>query len=200
VGRGETVDVGTIALGSPGSVHGKVQDENGRPVAWCRIYLLSERLKPNADPPLTDADGLYEAKGLPPGTYTLFALSPRHPLGVRRGIEVPEGARVGVNVDLDAPGPLVLRVVDEGGRPIEGARLVWTFRGLAPPDSSMIGKLEPPAFGSNTSGPDGVIRKPLLPEGDILIRIEADGHAGAQETIALRKGETKTVEIRLQKR
>ncbi len=197
---GGTVDLGTIALGDPGSVYGRVQDHSGQPIAWCRIYLLSSKLKLNFDPPLTDAEGRYDVQGLSPGSYTLFALSPRHPLAIRRGIEVGEDIRRRVNVDTVAAAPLVLRVLDEQGEPIPDAQLVWTFPDLAPFDSSTIGKLEPSSFGSNTAGSDGVIRKPFLPEGGVEIRVEAEGYAAARRRIALRAGESQDVEIRLQKR
>lgn len=199
VERGETVDLGTIALGDPGSVHGRVQDHKGQPIAWCRVYLLGSRFESNFDPPFTDAKGRYDIQGLSPGTYTVFAVSPRHPLGIRRRIEVREGARIRVNIDVAAPAPLVLRVVDEQDQPVRGAKLVWTSPDLKPLDSSMVGDREPPGFGSNVSDSNGLIRKPYLPEGDVEVRIEAKGYARASRTITLRAGETRSVEIRLQK-
>ncbi|MHC4164052.1 MAG: carboxypeptidase regulatory-like domain-containing protein [Planctomycetota bacterium] len=197
VERGETVNLGTIALGDPGSVHGKVQDHKGQPIAWCRVYLLGSRFESNFDPPFTDAKGRYDVQGLSPGTYTVFAVSPRHPLALRRKIVVREGARVRVNVDVAASAPLILRVVNEQGQPVRGAQLIWTFPDLKPLDSSMVGDREPPGFGSNVSDLNGLIQKPFLPEGDVEVRIEAKGYARARRTITLRAGEKQTVEIRL---
>jgi hypothetical protein len=102
-----------------------------------------------------------------------------------------------VNIDVAAPAPLILRVVDGQDQPVRGAQLIWTFPDLKPLDSSMVGDREPPGFGSNVSDLNGLIQKPFLPEGDVEVRIEAKGYARARRTITLRAGEKQTVEIRL---
>jgi len=198
--RGETVDLGTIALGDPGSIHGTVRDHTGRPVQWCRVYLLSSKLKANYDPPYTDARGRFDVKGLSPGTYMLFALSPRHPLSLRQKIEIGEGDRIRMDIEMVASAPLTIRVMTEQDQPIAGAQLVWTFPALKPLDSSMVGDREPPGFGSNVSDEAGIIRKPFFPEGEVELRIDAVGHARARRTVTMKAGEKKTVEIRLKRK
>ncbi len=199
VKQGQTIDVGTIALGEPGSLHGTVRDHEGKPVAWCRVYVLAGNFKSNYNPPFTNRSGRYDIQGLTPGTYTLFAVSPQHPLAIRRKIEVREGVRSRVNVELGAPAALILKIVNERGEPVPGAELAWTSPDLKPLDSSMVGDREPPGFGSNVSDADGVIQKPFLPAGDIEVRIKAKGYALLHQKISLEAGKPQTVEIKLKK-
>jgi len=197
--RGASVDIGTVALGEPGSVRGIVQDHRGAPVAWSRVYLLSAKLEGAPQPPTTKPDGRYEVRDLSPGIYTLFALSPRHPLSIHRRVTVAEGAHVILNISLPASAPLTLFVTDDKRRPIPGARLVWTFPDLKPLDSSMLGKREPPSYGANISDAQGLIRKPFLPAGNIELLVAAKGHAPVRRTITLRAGEAQRVEIVLRR-
>jgi hypothetical protein len=200
VKAGETVDVGTIALGRPGAVEGVVQDHEGKPVQWCRVYLLGSNLTLNRKPPHTDGAGRYEAKGVTPGTYTVFAVSPQHPLAIRRNVVVRENETTRVDIDLPQSAPLTLNVVDEEGRPIEGAELTWTCPDLKPLDSSMVGKHEPPTFGRNVSDANGVIHKPHLPAGDVEVLLKADDRVPARRLLTLRAGERQSVDIVLSRR
>ena len=195
--KGETVDVGTIALGEGGRIEGVVRDAAGNPVQWARLYVLNAKLQTNNDAPWTDRRGRYALESITPGTYQLFAVSPRHPLALVKGVEVGEGATARAPVTFGESAPLTLRVVDEQGAPVEGAELVWGFPALAPFNSSHFGSYEPPGFGANESDAEGRIEKPCLPAGPVSWHVSAEGYAGASGQATLEPGVPQTVEVRL---
>ena len=176
---------------------GTVRDHAGRPVRWAKIHLLSPKLETNFGAPMTDKRGRYEVKGLAPGKYTLFAVSPRHPLAMVRNIAIEENRATEVDVSFAASAPITLRVVDEQSQPVAGAKLIWSFDAIKPLDSSMVRGREPPGYGSNIAGADGVIKKPYFPAGPVYLKIEAKGFETKRHTVELEPGQPKEVEIRL---
>jgi protocatechuate 3,4-dioxygenase beta subunit len=200
VAQGETIDLGEIRLGDAGVVHGTVRDAAGQPVRWAKIHLLSPKLETNWSAPFTNEHGRYEVEGLAPGSYTLFAVSPSHPLALVKGVEIKEGGRTRIDVDFAPSAPLTIRVLDEQAQPIAGAKLIWTFDAIRPIDSSMIGGREPAGYGANVSDENGVIRKPFFPAGKVYLNIEAKGLQTVQRTVEMEPGQAKTVEVRLQRK
>jgi hypothetical protein len=192
---GATADLGTLRLGDAGAVEGVVRDAAGRPVPFARVHVLSAKLETTDEPALTDARGAFAVDALAPGTYAVFAVSPRHPLGIRKGVVVEEGARAAVEMVLPAPAPLAIRVLDAGGRPVAGAKLVYTFEALRPLTSEMVSAYEPATFGSNVSDADGWIRKPFLPPGPLELHILTQGHAALTRTIDLQPSTPTNLEI-----
>jgi hypothetical protein len=191
---GETKDVGTIRLGPAGGIELAVRDDLGAPVAYARVYGLSRKLEPLISP-FTDADGRVRLDDLNPGAYTLFVVSPRHPIGIARGIEVAGGEAVRVDVHLPAAAPVTLLVRDALGRAVPGARLVFTFPALAPLDSSFAEHYEPKGFGSNEADEHGRIVKPFLPTGEVTLVVSAEGLPSAKRTIDRGPGEATEIEI-----
>ncbi len=108
--------------------------------------------------------------------------------------------RLRVAIDMVASAPLTIRVMNEQDQPIPGAKLVWTFAAIKPLDSSMVGDREPPGLGSNVADQAGIIRKPFLPEGEVELRIAAEGYSRARRTVTMKAGESQTVEIRLRRK
>lgn len=194
----DEVDLGDLALGDAGAVAGTVRDAAGRAVPYARVHLLSAKFEAAPGVHFTDADGRFEVRGLAPGVYNLFVVSPRHPLGVVRGVLVKEGETADVRHSLDPAAPLTLVVRDGNGLPVEGARLVYTFAALLPLDSDLARQHEPETFGANASDARGEIRKPLMPAGEVVLRVEAEGFRPWRETLVLPPGEPRTVDVRLE--
>jgi len=198
---GEDGQFGFDRAGDPGRVRGQIKDAAGAPVAYARIHALNAKLQSNDDRiPFTDADGKFSIDGLAPGPYTLFVVSPRHPLGIHKGIQIREGETTDVALDLDPACPLTLVVKDAEGQPIEGARLIYTFAALQPLNSSMVAEYEPPGFGRNVSGAKGEIRKPFMAAGALVIQVSKQGYGTATKTVSLVAGVATRVEVELNTR
>ncbi len=194
---GEVKDLGTIKLGPGGTIGGSVLDAQQRPVPYARINILNDKLQTNDDEPYTDAEGRYEVTGVSPGLFTVFAVSPRHPLGMVRGVEVREGERTAVQVVFVEPAPLQIDVRDTSGQPVEGAALDFTFPAVAPLTSKLFRGKIPPGYGSHKSDSAGTILQPCLPPGEVTITIEAGGFEPVTKKLDLKPGEPNRVEIRL---
>jgi hypothetical protein len=198
---GEVHDLGTIRLGDGGTIAGRVRDAQGRAVPFARINILNDKLQTNEQEPYTDADGAFEIAGISPGEYTVFAVSPQHPLGLVRGIKVEEAARTEVAVEFVAPAPLTVVVREaEGGGAIEGAELAFTFQAIQPLTSGLFRDKIPPGYGSHVSDAAGLIRQHSLPPGDVTLTIEAEGFRPWTDEVRLTAGEANRIEVRLKRK
>ncbi len=196
---GEVKDLGTIKLGPGGTIAGAVLDAQQRPVPYARINILNDKLQTNDDEPYTDLEGRFEVKGVSPGLFTVFAVSPRHPLGMVRGVEVREGETTAVQVTFVEPAPLTIDVRDPSGQPVAGAALDFTFPAVAPLTSKLFRGKIPPGYGSHLSDAEGTILQPCLPPGEVTITIEAQGFEPLTKKLDLKPGEPNRVEIRLRR-
>jgi len=196
---GETKDLGTIRLGDGGSIAGLVRDAQGQPVPYTRINILNAKFQTNKEEPFTDLEGRFLLRAVSPGLYTVFAVSPAHPLGMVRNVEVQEGQRTDVAVDFVERAPLTILVRDENGAPVEGAELEFTFPAIAPLTSAMFRSKIPPGYGSAESDAAGQIVQPCLPPGEVTITIKAEekGFLPVTKKLQLEPGEKNRVEIRL---
>lgn len=192
---GEVKDVGTIKLGPGGTIAGRVLDAQQRPVPYTRVNILNEKLQTNDDEPYTDLDGRFEVPGVSPGLFTVFAVSPSHPLGMVRGVEVREGERTDVQITFVRPAPLTIEVRDPSGQPVQGAALDFTFPAVAPLTSKYFRSKIPPGYGSHQSNAEGTIFQPCLPPGEVTITIEAAGFDPVTKKLELKPGETNSVEV-----
>jgi protocatechuate 3,4-dioxygenase beta subunit len=197
VAAGEVKDLGTIRLGDGGTIAGRVRDAQGRPVPYARINVLNAKLQTNDEEPYTDLEGRFELEGISPDIYTVFAISPRHPLGMVRNVSVREGERTEVDVGFLAPAPLTVAVVDSGGNPVPGAELYFTFPAIAPLNSKLFQSKIPPGYGSHEAGADGLIHQHSLPPGAVTITVEAEGFVPRTRNLRLEPGEPNRVEILL---
>ncbi|MDH3592675.1 MAG: carboxypeptidase-like regulatory domain-containing protein, partial [Planctomycetota bacterium] len=175
IAAGETKDLGTIKLGAGGRIKGTVRNAAGRPVPYTRINILNAKLQTNDDAPFTDEEGRYEVSAVSPGLYTVFALTPDHPLGMVRAVRVREAKAAEVDITLLAPAPLTVAVTDRGGNPIPGAELSFTFKAIAPLTSKLFRREIPPGAGSPVADEAGLIHQHVLPPGEVMITIEAKG-------------------------
>jgi len=194
---GETRDLGEFRLGEAGRIEGRVRDAAGAPVAFARVHVLSGKFETNWNAPFTDLDGRFEAPGIAPGRYTVFLVSPRHPLGVVQGVKVEEGAAARVDVSLLPAAPLTVVVRDEGGRPVEGAEFSCTIAALLGLSTKMLREYEPPGFGAHHTGPDGTLLKPCLPPGEVTVTLEKEGYRAETRVVTLEPGVPNRVEVRL---
>ncbi|HEX5135351.1 MAG TPA: carboxypeptidase-like regulatory domain-containing protein [Planctomycetota bacterium] len=197
---GEVKDVGTIRLGPGGTIAGRVVDAQQQPVAYARVNILNAKMQTNEDEPYTDADGRFEVPGVSPGMFTVFAVSPRHPLGMVRGVMVKEGEKADVQITFVEAAPLTIDVRDPSGQPVEGAALDFTFPAVAPLTSKMFRGKIPPGYGSHKSDAEGTIFQPCLPPGEVTITIEADGFEPVTKKLELKPGESNRIEIRLRRK
>lgn len=126
VGAGQTVLV-TVDLKPGGKIFGRVTDRAGLAIPDTRVFLLDgdtgTRAEINAV--LTDKDGRYALKGVPPGNYAarfrnvLFQPLDRQGLAFRNS-----GDEYRIDVVLEAGARISGRVVDEQNEPIEGAEVI----------------------------------------------------------------------------
>jgi len=194
------IDLGEVRLGDPGGLRGQIKDAAGAPVAYARIHALNAQLQSNDDNiPFTDADGRFSIGGLAPGVFTLFVVSPRHPLGIYKNVMVRQGETNELALVLDPASPVLITVTDESGQPVDGAQLIYTFPALQPLNSSMVAEYEPPGFGSNYSNAKGEIRKPFMAAGTLVVQIVKDGYRPASTSVTLVAGEAARVTVTLQK-
>jgi protocatechuate 3,4-dioxygenase beta subunit len=196
---GATKDLGTLRLGEGGTIAGTVRDAQSRPVPYTRINILNAKFQTNDDEPFTDQEGNFQLKGISPGTYTVFAISPRHPLVMVPGVKVREGKRAHVDLEFVPPAPLTIAVTGAGGEPIPGAQLSFTFPAIAPLHSKLFRNKIPPGYGSYKADAEGVIHQYCLPPGEVTITIEAGGHQPKTKKLELKSGEANRVRIRLRR-
>ncbi|MEO8706023.1 MAG: sigma-70 family RNA polymerase sigma factor [Kofleriaceae bacterium] len=101
-----------IEVSELSSIRGKVT-RHGVAVPNARVSVV-----PLGDAAIADAGGLYELRGLPPGTYTLTASTSRaftnHPM------TLGASERQTVDLELEGGGQVLGTVVDEAGAPVAG--------------------------------------------------------------------------------
>lgn len=190
-------NVGTVRLSPGGSLRGAVRDAGGEAVSYARLYLLGPQMQTNRRPIFTDAEGAYDASCVTPGAYTIFVLSPRHPFGIVRNVRIAEGETSPLDVRLDRPSPVTLKVTDEDGRPVAGADVSYTCDALFPLTSRLLRSHEPPGWGGYVTDAQGRLRKEFLPAGRVLFTVEAPGFAKQKRFADLREDVETVVEIRL---
>ncbi|MFB3065401.1 MAG: carboxypeptidase regulatory-like domain-containing protein, partial [Planctomycetota bacterium] len=198
--KGGTVDLGTIELGSGGTISGVVRDAQGRPVPYARIHILDQAFKTNDQAPFTDVDGMFEVRGISPGKYSVFAVSPRHPLGILRGVAVENDKRTAADFQLLLASPLTVTVLDPSGDPLEGVDLSYTFAAVAPLNSKLFRGYEPPGWGLHRTDSRGRILKPSLPAGAVRIILNKAGFVQLSETVTLEAGKPNEVTLTMKRR
>lgn len=130
-----------------------VEDAEGRRVGGTQAILIGPGVEP-------------EVTRVPPGVYTVTALSARGCFERRPGVRF-DGGDLLLEFALGPGGTLEALARDAAsGAPIEGARLEVSFEDGTP----LPGPLGAPLLGA-TTGPDGVVRRPGLPAGRYRGRI-----------------------------
>lgn len=124
VGEGESRDLGTIRLESGGGIAGRVTDETGTPLEGIGVSAKNAK---GEDVFLfnlvsTGSNGRYEIQALEFGRYTV-KFEGKGYAPVEKMADVSAQGAV-VDAVLARGGSVTVRVEDEGGQPVEGARVV----------------------------------------------------------------------------
>ena len=199
VAEGERKDLGLIRLGDGGTLKGVCRDAQGRPVPFARINILNAKFQTNDLEPFTDREGRFELKGVSPDLYTVFALTPSHPIAMARNVPVREAEETSVEIRFLATAPLTIVVTDEGGTPIPGAEMEFTFPAIAPLSSGLFRHKIPPGAGTHESDAEGIIVQRCLPPGPVTVSVAAAGFAKQTKQLDLAEGEPNRVEFRLRR-
>jgi protocatechuate 3,4-dioxygenase beta subunit len=119
---GATSSEVVLRLGSARHVEGTVRDDAGSPVAGARVTL---RAPGNHQRALTDAQGQYRLEMVEVGTYSFEVDAPRYRDIREERRELTLGAGP-VDFTLERAVSISGKIVDEQGRPVEGARFTLT--------------------------------------------------------------------------
>ena len=183
-------DVGSIVLGAPTVLRGSVVDHTGRPVGGAQVQVFLDRTRPfrrhlqealrelqaMGDPVqevLAASDGRFLLRDLPPSRYVLRVSAAGHATSFREGVWVtPDERAPEIMVVLDPGAGCEGRVLDEGGRGIDGARVIAVaVRGK---NTRGLDRVE------TRSAPDGAYRlDALIPGVQYFVEAWAEGHAPA---------------------
>lgn len=196
---GSTTDLGTIRLQKGGTLVGTVTDSAGQPVPYARIYALGSLLQRHKEKLFTGIDGGYRSGPLAAGVYTVFIVSPKHPLAIVREVIIKDKETSRASARLELPSSVTLAVLDETGRGIPGAKVSYTVPALVPFDSRLLSAYEPPAWGGHVTDEAGLLTKPCVPAARIITRIVADGFAPATRTFDLTSTREAKYEVRLKR-
>ncbi|MEM8885589.1 MAG: sigma-70 family RNA polymerase sigma factor [Planctomycetota bacterium] len=190
------IDLGTIKLPSVFELAGVVKDAQGVPVPYTQVHLLGGAGQLRASV-FTDSGGRFRIQQSDVGLFNVFAVSPRHPVAVMRAVSISQDKTEPIQIRLPAASPLTVRVRDENGQPIAGAKFVYSFPAVAPFTSKEFGSFEPPSYGANESDTEGVVRKPYMPAARVTIQVSKKGFGLVRKVIETKKGEPTELEITL---
>ncbi len=157
-------DLGELRLAHTGALRGRVLDTAGNPIADAEMGIgesVSSTLQRDAR---TEVDGSYVIAHAPAGTYAVKAKSKEFLSAFVPGQTVVAGRDTDVADIVLAAAPTISGiVVDENGRPLEGAKLWgWPWDG-----GSGAGA---------TSGPDGRFVVYLPEQDEYSLSAKLDGH------------------------
>lgn len=117
-------DLGVIHLARTGVVYGHVLSLEGRPLQGARIHLAREESRPLDRFAISEQDGAYRIERALIGTFGLVAECDGYLTAFVSPFAVEEGAQVGPIDLVLTPAPTIEGVIlDEEGRPLEGARV-----------------------------------------------------------------------------
>lgn len=188
----------------PTGITGRLTTSSGGAASW-RSPVLIDRRTPRgwrlAQTAYTDGSGDFVASGLSPGTYRVWFERRAGGTNVSPLVRVRHESLTTVNGRIRTPGGLAALLVDEDGRPVEGATVyayyprggVWTqfgFPRLTPPrtDASGVATYDLPAgyyrigFGLPGSGGPAVFAggaSDVERAADVLVRPGRTARTGA---------------------
>jgi len=122
-GVGQTVRQNVVLM--PGvDVYGVVTDAHDRPLGGVTVGNTDSRAMWNCITDETDAEGNYLLESVDLGELTLWAVHSDHALYVERTTLSPGQDSVRIDLQLEPPVPLHIRVVDQAGAPVPGVTVV----------------------------------------------------------------------------
>ena len=123
----------------------------------------------------TDERGRFAIEGVEPGTVALFAEGKAHLPVERHGVLLAPAQHLGdVRLVADAGAVARVEVVDEQGRPIEGARVA-----IARAPARTAGRS---TFGTGRTGADGIATVMGLPAGNVVVTVAHADYAPCERT------------------
>jgi protocatechuate 3,4-dioxygenase beta subunit len=148
----------------------------------------------------SDADGRYEIRGLPPGTYHIFATSARHEaFGEAHPDHFPVAAREhldGKDIELNFAGSIAGVVVDQKGAPVPG---VWvSFDLIGGSDGGGSGTGLDGSFTATQMTGGGDYRPSVMPTDASPVRYPPASGEKLFPPVALADGATHIEGVRLQ--
>jgi hypothetical protein len=105
--------VGRLAAFSPGAVHGIVRDETGTPVAGATVSVVG----PTTIVAVTDRDGRFEVRTLPPGPYLVHAHLSGYVAPRAQVIQVSSNGRTASSIALRRAGAATILAASVGAAP-----------------------------------------------------------------------------------
>jgi hypothetical protein len=164
-----------------GRLRGRVVSaDTGEPLGGATIIAWAERVPPRET--TADADGRYELTQLPAGAYVVSA---RHDgyLGASYGqrhlhepgtaVTVHERQTIeGVDLALPRAGVFAVRLTDDAGRPIDGARILVQRFQYTPGGERRVTNAAIGRHGVARTDAAGEVRVEGLPPGEYVIRAE----------------------------
>jgi protocatechuate 3,4-dioxygenase beta subunit len=185
VTAGRTDDLGTLWLGTPGALEGRVVDAANRPVRGARVRVrmtagaswdfmtqiheafsaLDREPAPEAAA-TTDRDGRFQFEALPPGIVSVTASAPGHLAAHASAAVVPGAPSAALTIRLATGREVTGTVVDENGLPLVGAR-VASVPSQMDLDAVMYGRC------FTSSDAEGHFRLASVERGEKLILIAA---------------------------
>ncbi|HEY3447267.1 MAG TPA: carboxypeptidase regulatory-like domain-containing protein [Myxococcales bacterium] len=120
-GGKDVLDV-ALDLTAGGEIAGLVRSEDGSPIANARLWTWNRQGLPRVDTE-TDAAGAYRLAALPKGSYLVAAAADHFQTKEDRLADVAPGRTATLDWVLKPASPLAGVVVDEEGRPVEGAEI-----------------------------------------------------------------------------
>ncbi|HEY7112190.1 MAG TPA: carboxypeptidase regulatory-like domain-containing protein [Thermoanaerobaculia bacterium] len=166
-----------------GTISGRVLDAEGNPVPGARVYWTASRTEEEAladdtagvdqkaaGETRTAADGTFRATlAAQPGAVAVRVEAAGLPGAVLPGPYDAADATTLPEIELPAAEKLAGKVVDESGKPVAGARVRVSSRGLLDADVGL--------FASAVSGADGGFTIPNAPKGLRSLEVRAAGFA-----------------------
>jgi thiol-disulfide isomerase/thioredoxin len=154
-----------------GAIYGRVVDGGGQPIGDAEVSLLryeKQRFVPEQPAMKTDANGAYRFAGLPESHFTL-SVERKGFARAFRIASIEDDQQLPVDLVLKAPASPLIRLTDESGKPVAGAR-VREFRQRGVNGADYLSQIWLRGFGIQIPASDsaGRLRLPPLPTGDVV--------------------------------
>ncbi len=184
VGKGGSVRAPDVTLTEGKTLVVRVRDPDGRPLSGARVELSYDRgdhpdwdmleMWGNDANLRTNAEGRVRQEQVPPCELTVTATHPDFAQGkAARTVAPGTASPIRVEVSVKVPVQVAGRVLDDGGRPVEG---VWV---TAHPEG------ETTALEHAVTGADGRFVIDRVPEGACTLRVRGDGFRPHEEELTV---------------
>jgi hypothetical protein len=168
------VDLGDLVALPAAAIAGQVRDARQRPVAGADVSVVSQTRQMWWPPVKSTADGNFVMLGLPPGTHMLHVMADGL-LSAQTTLELTKGQRKeGVVIVVEDGMAVFGVVVDDRGKPVEGAAIT----------SHSVSPKPPQRWASTraTSDAQGRFRCAMVPGGQGQLEVAKAGHVAVHRS------------------